>query len=237
LPRTGSTLLTSILAQNPAIHTGPNSPVCQLAWDLTVSCEQQAAEQMQASGRSTRDVVRGFVHGFYGAQHRQVVVDKCRSWTLEPNLRLLEAITDEPRVIVMVRPLAEVVRSLVAARRAAGWQGDLEAQIMRPGSEPVMRSLAGVEWVRMTRNPWCHFVTYDDLVARPEQTLAGIYKFCGWQPFAHTFTNIHNPHPEPDDVYGIDGFHEVRPTLSRRVVSAQLNSDTLAECARLDARL
>ena len=39
LPRTGSTLLTSILSQNSNIHTEGNSALCQLMWDMQVSCE------------------------------------------------------------------------------------------------------------------------------------------------------------------------------------------------------
>jgi sulfotransferase len=234
LPRTGSTLLTSILSQNPAIHAGQNSPLCQLAWDLAVSAEGAAAEQMRASNRDVASVVRGFAKAFYANVSAPVVVDKCRSWTLEPNMNLLRMMTDIPKVIVMVRPMQDVVASLVAARRKAGWVGDIEAGIMRDGSEPVMRSLAGVQSALMTDTGEFLFVQYDDLIDRPEQTVAGIYKFCGWTPFAHDFTNIVNLHPEPDDVYGIDGFHEVRPTLWRRHLDVVLRDETVERCKQLD---
>ena len=39
LPRTGSTLLSAILYQNPKIHAEGNSGLCQLMWDLEVSCK------------------------------------------------------------------------------------------------------------------------------------------------------------------------------------------------------
>lgn len=186
--------------------------------------------------RTVRQLLRQFAASFYADTAQPIVVDKCRSWTLEPNVKLLEAMTDDPKVIVMVRPLEQVVASLVAARRKAGWEGDIEAQLLRDGSEPIMRSLAGVEWARMNNDGKFLFVEYDDLVDRPEQTLARIYAFCRWQPFAHNFTDITNANPEPDHVYGIEGFHEVRPTLSRRAVNANLSAATLAECSRLDAR-
>lgn len=236
LPRTGSTLLTSILSQNPNIAAGPNSPLCQLAWDLAVSAERNAGEQMAASGRTVDGLLRAFANSFYADVTQPVVVDKCRSWTLEPNMNLLRAITDEPKVIVMVRPLEQVVASLVAARRFAGWDGDIEANLLRDGSEPVMRSLAGVEWAHMNNAGEFLFVEYDGLVDRPEQTLARIYEFCGWTPFAHDFTNIVNRTPEPDSVYGIDGFHDVRPTLGRRVLDVTLRDETVERCRQLDWR-
>jgi len=38
LPRSGSTLLSAILSQNPLIHAEGNSAVCQLMWDMQMSC-------------------------------------------------------------------------------------------------------------------------------------------------------------------------------------------------------
>lgn len=234
LPRTGSTLLTSILSQNPTIAAGPNSPLCQLAWDLAVSAERAAAEQMAASGRTVPQLLRQFATAFYADTTQPIVVDKCRSWTLEPNMKMLRAMTPDPKVIVMVRPLEQVVASLVAARSSAGWQGDIERQLMRDGSEPIMRSLAGVEWARMNNSGEFLFVEYDDLVDQPEHTLARIYQFCGWAPFAHDFGNITNPTPEPDAIYGIDGFHDVRPTLGRRTIDVTLTQTTLDKCRLME---
>lgn len=234
LPRTGSTLLTSILSQNPAIHAGQNSPLCQLAWDLAVSAEGAAAEQMHASGRDVAFIIRGFAQAFYADVTAPVVIDKCRSWTLEANMNLLRMMTDTPKVIVMVRPLTDVVASLVAARRDAGWTGDIEGAILRDGSEPVMRSLAGVQSALISDTGEFLFVQYDDLIDRPEHTMAAIYKFCGWTPYAHNFTNIVNQNPEPDDVYGIEGFHEVRPTLGRRYLNVVLRDETVDRCRQLE---
>jgi hypothetical protein len=52
LPRTGSTLLSAILGQNPKIHAEGNSAVCQLMWDMYCSCTQNAKEQLLANNRS-----------------------------------------------------------------------------------------------------------------------------------------------------------------------------------------
>ena len=51
LPRSGSTLLTAILSQNPLIHAEGNSAVCQLMWDLHQSGLTTAKEQLKANGR------------------------------------------------------------------------------------------------------------------------------------------------------------------------------------------
>jgi hypothetical protein len=54
-------------------------------------------------------------------------------------------------VIVLVRPLVEIVASFMSLRKANGWTR-FEAGLLEDGSEPIMRSLAGVEWARKNNN-------------------------------------------------------------------------------------
>jgi len=51
LPRSGSTLLSAILSQNPLIHAEGNSAVCQIMWDTHTSCFTKANEQLRANNR------------------------------------------------------------------------------------------------------------------------------------------------------------------------------------------
>jgi hypothetical protein len=51
LPRSGSTLLSAILSQNPKIHAEGNYAVCQFMWDIQYSYLTKAKEQMIANNR------------------------------------------------------------------------------------------------------------------------------------------------------------------------------------------
>jgi len=55
LPRTGSTLLSSILYQNPLIHAEGNSALCQLMWDNYISCLCNSKEQLIANNKLNFD--------------------------------------------------------------------------------------------------------------------------------------------------------------------------------------
>ena len=98
LPRTGSTLLTAILSQNPKIHAEGNSAVCQLMWDTYVSCSQNCAEQLLANNRQKTvfDLMSSIPSTYYNdiSEEETIIVDKSRSWTLEPNVRILENFVD-----------------------------------------------------------------------------------------------------------------------------------------------
>jgi len=233
LPRTGSTLLSAILSQNPNIHAEGNSAVCSLMWDIQQSvCN---SEQIKASNRSVLDaLVKPIPHIYYADVTKPIVVDKCRSWTLPMNIEMLNRYFDNaPKVIVLIRPLVEIVASFVALRKANGWQ-DLEAGLLDDGSEPIMRSLAGVEWARKNNNGEFLFVTYDELIDNPQASLNRIYEHCGWQPFKHDFDNIKKSWLEDDKAMGLIGTHDIRTTLTKRFVNVSLSKATVKKCQSLD---
>ena len=233
LPRTGSTLLSAILSQNPNIHAEGNSAVCQLMWDMQQSVVN--SEQIKATNKNVLNaLVKPIPHNYYADVAKPIVVDKCRSWTLPANVEILNRYFDgAPKVIVLVRPLVEIVASFMALRKANGWT-NLEAGLLDDGSEPIMRSLAGVEWARKNNNGEFLFVTYDELVDDTQVSLDRIYEHCGWQPFAHNLDNIVNRYKENDAIYGLAGQHDVRPQISRRTVDIDLSNELIDECNRLD---
>lgn len=232
LPRTGSTLLSAILSQNPEIHAEGNSAVCQLMWDMQQSVLN--SEQIEASNKNVLDaLVKPIPHTYYADVVKPIVVDKCRSWTLPANVDILNRyFNNAPKVIVLVRPLVEVVASFLALRKANGWS-DMEI-LLEDGSEPIMRSLAGVEWARKNNNGEFLFVTYDEIVDNTQESLDRIYSHCGWEPFVHNLDNIINHHKENDAVYGLIGQHDVRPIISRRTVDVDLPNELIEKCNRLD---
>lgn len=219
LPRTGSTLLSAILSQNPEIHAEGNSAVCQLMWDMQQSCEGAASQQLAASRRyEDQDALVSSVPAIYyrhiTAMH---IVDKCRSWTLPANMAMIRRyITDDPKVVVLTRPVDEIVASFVRLRIANGWDGDPEDGLLEPSSEPIMRSLQGVEYAKAANGGEFLFVEYADLVSDTREVLQNIYAHCGWESFQHDLTNVVNQHPEDDAVYGLLGMHDIRPTIGVR---------------------
>ena len=233
LPRTGSTLLSSILSQNPEIHAEGNSAVCQLMWDMQQSVLN--TQQIKASNKDVLDaLVKPIPHIYYADVTKPIVVDKCRSWTLPANVEMLyRYFNNAPKVIVLVRPLVEIVASFMSLRKENGWK-NLEAGLLDDGSEPIMRSLAGVEWARKNNNGEFLFVTYDELVDDTQTTLDRIYEHCGWQLFTHDLDNIVNQHKENDAIYGLAGQHDIRSQISRRTVDIDLSEELIKQCNRLD---
>lgn len=234
LPRTGSTLLTSILSQNPKIHTEGNSALCQLMWDLQVSCWN--TEQMQNRPDLENKLLSNLPELFY-ENAQGLIFDKCRSWTLPANLDLIHKyITKSPKIIVMLRPILDIVRSFVYVRQKNNWQNP-ESGLLDEGSEPIMRSLLGVHYVIENEIPNTLFINYDDLILNPKQVLNLIYAFCEIESFEHNFDKIINPNPENDENLNMLGLHQIRPKISKREIKVNLSKNLLRKAKELDDNL
>jgi len=218
LPRTGSTLLSAILHQNPDIHAEGNSAVCQLMWDMQQSCETTSKEQLHANYRydTAYQLVKAIPDIYYQNTTRPIVVDKCRSWTLSANQDLLRRyVTDTPKTIVLTRPTDEIIDSFASLHKLNNKPFDAN-EYLREDSEPLMRSLRGVEWAKQVNQGEFLFIDYAELVTDTNEALDKIYFFIGAKRFQHDLENIENTLPENDAVYGLLGMHDVRKTIKLR---------------------
>jgi sulfotransferase len=238
LPRTGSTLLSAILSQNPNIHAEGNSAVCQLMWDMQQSCKYPARQQLMANGRydtTAKDLIAAIPNIYYKDVTAPIIVDKCRSWTLPENMKLFyKYLNNNPKIIVLERPIIDIVKSFVNLRKQNNWPGDLEAELLNEAAEPIVRSLDGVKWAKKNNKGEFLFIKYDDLITNTKNEINRIYEFCELNFFEHDFTNIINLHPELDAAYGLLGHHDVRSTISKRNIDVELSVETIKKCQELE---
>lgn len=240
LPRTGSTLLSAILSQNPKIHAPGNSPVCQLMWDTQISCLHNASEQIKANNREhvIKQIIKPIPDIYHSNSDKPIVLDKCRSWTLPDNLELIrEYITKTPKIIILIRPIDEIVCSFVNLYEKNGIKDYSYDRMLTAWSEPIMRSFEGVVFAKMLTDNWFHFVTYSDIVNKPKETLSGIYNFLELPEYEHNFNNIEQIHKENDEVYGVKGQHEIRNKIGRLKYDIKLPKEVKERCDELTNKI
>lgn len=218
LPRSGSTLLQALLSQNPDIHVEGNSPVCQLMWDVKSSCENNSYEQLMASERlEFKDELIKSIPNLYYKGVSSHILDKCRTWTLEENLKLIRKYIDpNPKIIVMIRPIREIVNSFNHIVGNLDVPKLKEDSLFVPGSDPLMRPLAGI--ITAARNPDNKenllIISYTDLIDATKLTLESVYKFLDIPQFTHDLSSVTPKKQENDLVYGVPDLHKVRSTIS-----------------------
>jgi sulfotransferase len=90
--------------------------------------------------------------------------------------------------------------------------------LMRPKGL-IDNALYGIAYAMLEENrKYFHLVEYEDLLDNPSKAMDGIYDFLGVDKFEHDFNNIKNNIKEDDKIYGLEGMHDVRPSISRRKI-------------------
>lgn len=230
LPRSGSTLLTSILYQNPTIHTEGHSALCNVMWDTQMSLENNP--HLKATGRehTKADIMSMLPKAYYAQQERDIVLDKSFTWTLSGNIEMIQKyITPAPKFIVMERTIDEIVNSFLGLMERSDSNGVFDISnftgTLQERREQAIRAEGGSLHadIRAYNNAkdhsdqsMFHYVSYKDLVEKTQETIDGIYTFLGLPLFDHDLGNIENLHTEDDTVWGFKDMHTIRPVISYR---------------------
>jgi peptide methionine sulfoxide reductase MsrB len=268
-----------------------------MMWDTYLSYQDKCSREFASNGKDAMlpKIIGQIPHTYYSdiswnsanenvseseESGQKVVVDRCRSWMNDCNLRMLRSAVDPKiKVIVMDRPLQDVMESyarLFSANHMGSALDQVMPQLLGPGTEPVMRAWELVKQIKtairetgdfeeepeatddkgtednsivgtekgteektkeeeeeerkkeetknkretheLIQNTFC-FVTYDELVDSPQETMEKIYKHCGWPAFDHDFDHVVMKNPEDEKVHGLVGQYTVRPKLARAVYS------------------
>ena len=212
LPRSGSTLLCSILSQNPKIVSGRISNLCDLMWNAQWSLDNYAG--FTGKQADNHDQILSSIPGSYYAGHEEkIVIDQCRAWTIPANMAMItKFISDDPRIICLTRDEEEVrqsYRNLFSRNGRTDFDGS-------GFEEELMRNIFAVENAKTLPKNWVHFVEYNDLVSDTENVLRDIYKFLNKDFFEHDLENIVCSFEDNESITGLVGLHEVRSSVGFR---------------------
>lgn len=241
LPRSGSTLLSSILNQNPELYSSPNSPVCGMMFNLERSI--LASEQYRAYPKPEvmPATVCGVLENYYSDRNESIVIDKSREWSIQEHFQvLLRNLSYDPKVILTVRDINDILASFInlvhenpnspsfidqeiQARQEFNFYRQIDDircdHLMRPKGM-IDNALYGIAYAMLPENrKYFHLVEYEDLINNTEETIENIYNFLEIDKFDHDYNNIYNVTPEDDRVYGLKGMHDVRKSISRNNIN------------------
>lgn len=228
LPRSGSTLLGSILSQNPQITVTPTSPLLDLLCLTNESINKLCANYTFDKVSVESNVYRGILGSFYDHIATDFVVDKHRGWPRNINpVRMF--IDENPKIVCTYRPVSEIVSSYILLMQRSE-RNFVDEHLARDGMARTVENRCRVLWENYISDPYSstthgirncranmHFVHYSDMMDRPHEVLSGIYEFLdGCPAHIHDFGNISNACREDKDLaWGLEGLHDIRSSLGR----------------------
>ena len=240
LPRTGSTLLANILLQNSDVHAEGSSVLCNLTWSVSQECEcNSTADTLIASRRfpdTVEEVMSSLPSTYYRAQHKRYIFDKNRKWCSLENMRVVRRyLNPDPKVVVLVREVDEVVKSFMRIdnENDAG-RDPYDTYLSRENNPMIIESVLSVrDALRDEKKESYLFIPYDKLVNNPDEQVKRIYEFCGIPAFAHQFDDVADNNLEEDRVHGLRGLHSIRSVVSKRQVAIALDERSQKKCDEL----
>lgn len=245
LPRSGSTMLSAILNQNPRFYSGPSSPVVSTMLTLEQSLSQDELFLAYPKMDFGKNLVTSVIDQYYADTDKPVVFEKNRSWVNRMDYIQGYFGIEHPKIIYPVRDVAEILASFISMiKRNPHIVNDrlnfIDQSLVQQGipltDENRCRAIAGPGILGQSFDGLkkalsegyrtsIHFVEYKDLVSNPKETMRQIYKFLGESEYNHDFKNLVNQHQEDDvKIYGFTDMHEVRKELKS---TAQMPEDVL----------
>lgn len=229
LPRSCSTLLCNLLAQNPDYHVSGTSGLVELVHHsrrvLSAAPEFRAMDPAAAERLVLGYMSGGLAAAYAALTDRPVVFDKGRGWL--GNLDLLFRLQPEAKVLVPVRDMRGVVASMERIHRrhpahADGSDGNplalttTEKRAQAWLSSPALGLHIERIWEAAQRfRGKLYFVQASRLTGEPLAELERIYRYLGEAWFeGHDPANVLQYTNEHDGVWWPYGQHQIRPQVA-----------------------
>jgi sulfotransferase len=231
LPRSGSTLLKSILDQNPNIHANPVSPVMELMYHTEEYLKQSEQYLGYPKPQNAYKIIQSYIENYYFDREESVIIDHCRAWTNNIE-RIKTYITPNPKIICPVRDISEILTSFITmVHRNDDQVSFIDQHLIEKGvtvdddnrcqylmsDEGIVEQALWAQSQAFIKNDTRHLliVEYNDLVNAPDETMRRIYDFLEMDNYNHNFGNVENKHRENDDQWYLKDMHYVRKEVKK----------------------
>jgi sulfotransferase len=242
LPRSGSTLLTNVLLQNPKFATTATSSLLEFLLQVRDNWNKLEGHKVYPDGQDKWSVIRSIMQNYHNT-NKEIIFDKNRGWTT--HIEFIEKVTGKsPKIIACVRNLEDICASFEKLFRKNRADGEIHGEF----SNPKMKTIDGrVEvWISdegVVGRPYVSLMDtfqrglgdrilifpYEEWTAKPEMWFKRLYEFIGEEYYEHDFNNIEQTIRENDAGYGWgENLHELRigkleylPSDARKVLGVQ----------------
>lgn len=227
LPRSGTTLLSTVLNQNPRFSASISGPLARMVRAIVNEAQAQGGYRTQCPEEKRRKLITNLMHTYY-EDSNPVAFDTNRGWTLMtalmqdvlPQAKMICCVREVPWILdsfeQLLRKNPYSVTSLFSAEESVDVYSRAAA-LVRP-DRTVGFALNGVKQaVYGGERDSILLVNYDDLCRSPEAVVRDIYQFLDEPYFNHDFGNVEASYDEFDQDLNLKGMHKVRKELSHIV--------------------
>ena len=224
LPRSGSTLLTNVLLQNPKFNTTATSSLLEFMLQIRDNWMKLEGHKTYPDGQDKWGVIRAILQTYHNTD-KEIIFDKNRGWS--SHIEFVEKVTGKPaKIIACVRNLEDICSSFEKLFRKNRADGEIHGEFNNPqmktidGRVGVWTSDEGVigrpyvsllDTIQRGLGDRILFFPYEAWTTNPDLWFKRLYDFVGEDYFQHDFNNIDQTIRENDAGYGWgDDLHEIK---------------------------
>jgi sulfotransferase len=218
LPRSGSTLLSGILKQNPDFYADIASPVEALTGnsiDLITSTESN----LTITEDQRKNLMYGIFDGYYKHIEKPVIFDSSRGWTKKTPF--LKALFPYTKILCPVRDIVSILNSfeVIASKNPFHTKTLTEHKDnVFARCDGMMNKNSGIvagPWILLQEgyalNPeMIMLIEYENLCKEPEKTMRKVYEFLERPYYSHDFENVEYSNENFDRACNLKDLHTVK---------------------------
>lgn len=230
LPRSGSTLLSAILKQNPKFTAGISDPLQGYLHNILQTTGTAAGMEAAVPLEKRRDLMKGLFDSFY-KDATEVCFNTNRGWSADTGL--LKDLWPDFKMIVCLREIPWILDSFEVLHtknpqtiKPLYHHQDLgnvyDRSHMLMGGMPNFAGYVAGPLANVKHSMYCSerrqilYLEYETLVKSPESAMRQVYDFLGEDWWPHDFSNVEDQYDEFDQQAKIVGLHTVRKKVEWR---------------------
>ena len=224
LPRSGTTLLSSVLNQNPDIYASISGPLARFVRTIIQESSSQGGYKHQCPVETRKNILYGIFDNYYQSKSQSIIFDTNRGWTLF--LPLLKDLFPYTKVILCVRDIAWILDSFENLIRKNpytltnmfSYEENLNVYtrcdtLMHP-HRTIGFAYTGVKHVITSHEKtMLYILDYEKFCRFPDLTMREIYNFIDKPYFNHDYNHVDSSYDVFDEDVNLPGLHTTRKKL------------------------
>lgn len=218
LPRSGSTLLSSILKQNPDFYADITSPMETLS-ESAINIVTDSESNFIVTEEHRKNLIYAIFDGYYQHINKPIIFDTSRIWTKKTNF--LKRLFPYTKILCPVRDIISILNSF----EVISSKNPFHTNIITEKNDNVfsrcdsfMNKEGGIiagSWMSLREgyafNPeMIMLIEYEKLCKKPEETMKKVYEFLEQPYYSHNFENVEYSNENFDKICNLKDLHTVR---------------------------
>lgn len=221
LPRSGTTLLSTILRQNPAFEASISGPLARFVRAIIQESSSQGGYRFECPPEKRKKLIDSLFQTYHDDPTKEVAFNTNRGWGL-----LLPTVKDlypQSKVLMCVRDIGWILDSFETLQRKNPYvftsmfspEENVNVYtraetLLHPGRSLGFAYNSLKQAITGEFKDSIMLIEYENLAKNPEMMMKAIYNFIGEPYYQHDYNNVEAAYDEFDEDVQLPGLHTTR---------------------------